>query len=170
MPADLHHVSDVWRTQRTTLIDQISDDILAQAGPSYTNISRDQMIAASTQLIDAWQAAFDHNDSAPICAFAHAMGRRRAEDHVGVDEIMTVIDIVRARLRQILDQIYASDEWDRAVVAELESWLHAMRNSTVSSYGETLRMAEQRLDEREQALRMQQQLIQELSTPIVPIS
>jgi rsbT co-antagonist protein RsbR len=169
MPADLHQVGDVWRAQRTASIDQITDDIRAHAGPSYANISRNDMLVASTQLIDVWQTAFDTNDSTPICTFAHAMGRRRAEAHVGAGEIMTVIDIIRTRLWQILGQIYESEANDRAVIAEVELWLHAMRNSAVESYGETLRVAEQRLDEREQALSMQRELIQELSTPIVPI-
>lgn len=169
MPADLHQVGDVWRAQRTASIDQITDDILAQAGPSYANIAREQMLSASTKLIDVWQEAFDTHDNGPIRQFAHAMGRQRAESHVGVDEIMTVIDIIRDRLWQILDLTYAPEPYNLAAVAELERWLHAMRNSTVSSYGETLRIAEQRLDEREQALSLQRLLIQELSTPIVPI-
>jgi rsbT co-antagonist protein RsbR len=169
MHADLHHVGDVWRAQRATSIAQLTDDILAHAGPAYASNTRDQMVSTSTQLIDAWQAAFDSGDSAPIQAFAQALGRRGAEDHVGVDVFMTVIDLVRDLVWRVLDQVYASGECDRAVVAELERWLHAMRNSAVSSYGETFRMAEQRLDEREHALSMQRQLIQELSTPIVPI-
>lgn len=169
MHTDLKRLNTIWRDNRTNIIDRLTDDILAHAGPSYATIPREQMLIASTQVIDAWQTALDNDDRTPVCAFARAMGRRRAESHVGIEEIMTVIDLIRDTVWYALRQLYTAGDWNHAMVAEIEGWLHAMRNSTVESYGETLRAAEQELVNREQALAMQHQLIQELSTPIVPL-
>jgi len=169
MHTDLKHLSTIWRDERTNLIDRLTDDILAHAGPSYELIPREQMLIASAQVIDAWQTALDNDDRTPVCTFARGMGRRRAEAHVGIDEIMTVIDLIRDMVWYTLRQLYANGGWDHDMVAKIEDWLHAMRNSTVGSYGETLRAAEKELADREQALAMQHQLIQELSTPIVPL-
>jgi rsbT co-antagonist protein RsbR len=169
MPSNLERISAIWREQSNAYCEQLTDDILAQAGPSYTNIARDQMMVASHQVVGAWQNAFDSNDSAPIREFARQMGRRRAESHVMIDDIMRVVDIIRQGIWQVLARAYEGTDWDIETVAQLESWLHQMRNSVVTSYGLTLQATEEGLADREQAIEMQRRLISELSTPIVPI-
>jgi rsbT co-antagonist protein RsbR len=124
---------------------------------------------ASQRVISAWQMAFDTNDSAPIREFARQMGRRRAESHVLIDDIMQVMDIIRKGIWQTMARAYAGADWDIATVEQIEGWLHQMRNGVVSSYGVTLQTTEEGLAEREQAIEVQRRLIHELSTPIVPI-
>lgn len=169
MTTDLSRVSAAWRAQSETYIQQLTDDILAHAGPSYATIPRAQLLVASQQLVGAWQAAFDTNDSTLICDFARQIGRQRSETHVVMNDIMRVVTIVREGVWRVLARVYANGVQDITAVEQIEGWLHEMRKEIVSSYGATLQAAEQQLVEREQALAHQSMLIQELSTPIVPI-
>jgi rsbT co-antagonist protein RsbR len=169
MSPNLEPISAIWRDQSSTYCEQLTDDILAHAGPSYANIAHDQMMPVSRRVVSAWQTAFDTNDSVPIREFAQQIGRRRAESHVVMDDIMRVVDIIREGIWQALARAYAGADWDIAAVAQIEGWLHEMRNAVVSSYGVTFQTTEEGLAEREQAIEVQRRLIHELSTPIVPI-
>ncbi len=169
MQAELERIGTVWRDQSSVYIEEVTDDILMHAGPSYASMTRDQMLVASRLLVSAWQAAFDSNDSTQIRAFAHQIGHRRADSQVSMDEIMRVVDIVREGIWCALEKTYTASDWNIAVVAQIERWIHEMRNGVVSSYGETLQESQERLVERQQALDAQNQLIRELSTPIIPI-
>jgi rsbT co-antagonist protein RsbR len=169
MSPNLEPISASWRDQSSSYCEQLTNDILAHAGPSYARISFEQMMPLSQRVVDAWQAAFDTNDSLPIREFAQQVGRRRAESHVLMDDIMRVVDIIREGIWQTLARVYQGTEWDIDTVAQIEGWLHEMRNAVVSSYGVTLQTTEEGLAEREQAIEVQRRLIHELSTPIVPI-
>ena len=169
MPSKLERIGEIWREQSSTYCEQLTDDILAHAGPSYANIARDQMMTISRRVVNAWQTSFDSNDSMPVREFARQIGRQRAESHVTMDDIMRVVDIIREGVWQTLARTYADADWDIAAVAQIEGWLHEMRNAVVSSYGMTLQSTEEGLAEREQAIEVQRRLIYELSTPIVPI-
>ncbi len=169
MPSDLDHISTIWREQGSTYCEQLTDNILANAGPSYAPMARDQMLVVSRMVVNAWQAAFTTNDSTPIREFGLQIGRQRAEAHVVMDDIMRVVDIIREGIWQLLARAYEGGEWNIAIVAQLEGWLHEMRNAMVSSYSLTLQTTEAGLAQREQAIAIQSRLIQELSTPIVPI-
>lgn len=169
MGSELERIGAMWREQGDAYSEILTDEILAKAGESYRTIERDQMLAASQRVIAAWQTAFDTNDSTSIREFALQMGRRRSAAHVAMDDIMRVVDIIRAGILDLLSRAYSDGNWDIALFTQLEGWLHEMRNSVVHSYGETLQAAEAGVAQREEALMAQRQLIQELSTPIVPI-
>jgi rsbT co-antagonist protein RsbR len=169
MPSNLEPLTTIWREQSSAYCEQLTDDILANAGPSYMNMPRDQMMVASQRVVGAWQTALDTNDSTPIREFAHQIGRRRAESQVMIDDIMRVMDIIRKGVWQAMARAYEGADWDVTTVEQIEGWLHQMRNGVVSSYGVTLQTTEDGLAEREQAIEVQRRLIHELSTPIVPI-
>lgn len=169
MQTDLERISALWREQSDTYSEHFTDEISVRAGASYAALPRAQLLEATKQLVAAWQTAFDTNDSAPIRAFAQQIGRRRSASHFPVDDIMRVVDITREIIWDMLTQIYTSDDWNIEIVAQIEDWLHEMRKGIVRSYGETFQEAEDSLAEREQAIAVQSQIIQELSTPIVPI-
>src|SRR5690242_11997052 len=135
MASTLERLSAIWREQSGTYCEQLTDDILANAGPSYKDIARDQMMVASQRVVGAWQAAFDTNDGTPVREFARQMGRQRAESHVMIDDIMRVVDIIRKGIWQAMERASEGADWDIALVEQLEGWLHQMRNSVVSSYG-----------------------------------
>jgi rsbT co-antagonist protein RsbR len=169
MSPNLEPIGAIWRDQSSAYCEQLTNDILTQAGPSYAKIPREQMMPLSQRVIGAWQSAFDTSDSTPIREFAQQIGRRRAESHVLMDDIMRVVDIIRQGIWQTLARAYEGAEWDIAAVAQIEGWLHEMRNAVVSSYGLALQSTEEGLAERELAIEVQRRLIHELSTPIVPI-
>jgi rsbT co-antagonist protein RsbR len=169
MQSDLERMSTVWRDQSSAYIEHLTDDILSNAGPSYAKLERDQMLVSSQLVVKAWQTALDSGDSTSIREFAHRIGHRRADSQVSMDDIMQVVNIVREEVWGALRLAYAADDWNIAVVATVESWLHEMRNGVVSSYGETLQEAQRQFAERQEALDAQNQLIRELSTPIMPI-
>ncbi len=169
MNLDFERVSHVWRDESEAYIEQLTDQIPSRAGSSYAAIPRDQLLASARQAVTAWQAALDSGDGTPVYEYARSIGQRRAEAHVTMDEIMRVVDILRETVWQALGRAYAAGDWDMPVVANIEHWLHEMRNGVVRSYGVTLDQSEQNLAEREQAIEYQRRLIQELSVPIVPI-
>lgn len=169
MQADLQRMAAAWREQSDASIERMTDTIVARVGGTYAATPREQLMAATNQLTQAWQAALDGGDSTPIRVFAEQIGRRRSADHIAMNDILRVVDIVREQVWDALERAYADGDWNIEVVALIERWLHEMRSSVMGSYGETLLAAEQRLAEREQALAAQNQIIQELSTPIVPI-
>ena len=169
MNLDFERVSHVWRDESEAYIEQLTDQIPSRAGSSYAAIPRDQLLASARQAVTAWQAALDSGDGTPVYEYARSIGQRRAESHVSMDEIMRVVDILRETVWQALGRAYAAGDWDMPVVANIEHWLHEMRNGVVRSYGVTLDQSEQNLAEREQAIEYQRRLIQELSVPIVPI-
>ena len=86
-----------------------------------------------------------------------------------IDDSMRVLDIIREGLWQALARAYEGADWDIAAVAQVEGWMHEMRNGVVNGYGVTFQITEEGLAEREQAIEVQRRLISELSTPIVPI-
>src|SRR6266511_4529413 len=169
MNLDFERVRHVWRDESEAYIEQLTDQIPSRAGSSYAAIPRDQLLASARQAVTAWQAALDSGDGTPVYEYARSIGQRRAEAHVTMDEIMRVVDILRETVWQALGRAYAAGDWDMPVVANIEHWLHEMRNGVVRSYGVTLDQSEQNLAEREQAIEYQRRLIQELSVPIVPI-
>lgn len=169
MNLDFERLRGVWRDEGEAYSQQLTDEMLSRAGPTYAAIPRDQMLATARQAVAAWQAALDTGDGAPTSEYARSIGQRRAEAHVPMDEIMRVVDILREIIWQALGRAYAAGDWDMDVVAAVEQWLHQTRNGVVRSYSMTLDQAEQGLAEREQAIEHQRRLIQELSVPIVPI-
>ena len=169
MNLDFERLSRVWRDESETNTERLTDEIQSRAGSSYAAIPRDQLLEVAKQAVAAWQTALDTGDGTPTYEFARSIGQRRAEEHVNMDEIMRVVDILREIIWQALARAYAAGDWDMDVVARVEQWLHEMRNGVVRSYGMTLGQAEQSLAEREQAIEYQSRLIRELSVPIVPI-
>jgi len=169
MSPNLERISAIWREQGSAYCEQFTDNVLAHAGPTYANIPRNQLRPVLQQVVDVWQAAFDTNDSTPIREFSERIGQRRGEAHMMIDDSMRVLDIIRDGLWQALARAYEGTDWDIPVVAQVEDWMHEMRNGVVNGYGVTFQTTEEGLAEREQAIEVQRRLISELSTPIVPI-
>ena len=123
MPPNLERISAIWRDQSSTYCEQLTNDILAHAGPSYASIPHDQMMPVSRQVVGVWQTAFDTNDSTPIREFAQRIGQRRAKSHVIMDDIMRVVDIIREGIWQAMARAYEGADWDIAAIAQIEGWL-----------------------------------------------
>jgi rsbT co-antagonist protein RsbR len=169
MNSDIARLSRLWRDQGDAFIDQVCEDILAHSDTSYHALSRNLLRTGIKQMVDAWHAALDADNPEQLLDFSRRRGMQRAGEGVEVDDMMLAIDSLRRRLWELIDRLSSEGGFDINAVRQLESWLHEERKAIVSSYGQILRESRERLNEREQALESQRQLIQELSTPIVPI-
>lgn len=169
MSSGIERLNSFWREQSDTFIKNLSDDLIAHANSVSATQPRDQVIDALKQTVQAWQASLEENDPTPLLDFSHRLGLQRAVDRIDVDEAMFVIDRVRSHLWHLMAQLYAAGDWDMDVVEQIERWLHEERKAIVASYGRIWQEAQDSLAERERAIEAQRRLIQELSTPIVPI-
>jgi rsbT co-antagonist protein RsbR len=169
MSSDSKRLAQFWRDQGDAFNEALYDDLVSRAGSFYAAIPREELLGSIGQMAQRWQAALEANDPAPLIDFTRQLALQRSESHVAVDDIMHVIDSLREQLWRLMGQLYVAGDWDMDVVEQVERWLHEQRKAVVSSYGQTWQEAQDRLEEREQALQDQSRLIQELSTPIVPI-
>ena len=169
MSSGIKQFTSFWRDRGDAMIEQLADDIAAIDTPTFRAMPRAQVYELNRQLVLAWHNALDTGDPTPIVQFARATALNRAVQHTDISELMQVIDILRKHLWALMSQLYVNGDWDMDVVEQVERWLHEERKAIMSSYFETWQEAETRLAEREQALEEQRRLIQQLSTPIVPI-
>ncbi len=169
MSSDSKRLAQFWRDQGDAFTKALYDDLVSRAGSFYATMPREELLESIGQLAQRWQAVLEANDPAPLIDFTRQLALQRSESHVAVDDIMHVIDSLREQLWRLMGQLYVAGDWDMDVVEQVERWLHEQRKAVVSSYGQTWQEAQDRLEEREQALQDQSRLIQELSTPIVPI-
>lgn len=169
MSSGIRRLNNFWRDQGDEFVEDLADDLQAHGRARYRAQPREQVVEALRQTVQVWQESLEANDPAPLLDFSHRVGLERAADRIDVDEAMYVIDRMRAHLWQLMAELYAAGDWDMDAVEQVERWLHEERKAIVSSYGRTWQEAQDRLVEREQAIEAQGRLIQELSTPIVPI-
>lgn len=169
MSAGTKRLNSFWRDQGDAATARLSDDIAALNTPTYTSMSRTELLEFTENVVRAWQKALDSNDPTPLIDFSREAALQRAEESTDVAEVMQVVDIMRKHIWEMMGRLYTSGDWDMDVVEQVERWLHEERKAIVSSYVQTWQEAQSRLAEREQAIEDQSRLIQELSTPIVPI-
>jgi len=169
MKPDLQRLNSFWRDQSDTFIEKLCDDVATHAGPAYIAMPREELRAALTQTVQAWYSSLDANDPAPLVDYIHKLSLQRVAAGIDINEVMGVIDILRAHIWRMMAELYASGDWDLDVVEHVEGWLHEERKAIMHSYSKHFEDASDRLAEREGAIEAQSRLIQELSAPIVPI-
>lgn len=169
MSSGIRRLNNFWRDQGDEFVEDLADDLQTHGQARYRAQPREQVVEALRQTVQVWQESLGANDPTPLLDFSHRVGLQHVADRIDVDEAMYVIDRMRTHLWQLMAQLYAAGDWDMDVVEQVERWLHEERKAIVSSYGRTWQEAQDRLVEREQAIEAQGRLIQELSTPIVPI-
>jgi rsbT co-antagonist protein RsbR len=169
MKPDLQRLNSFWRDQSDTFIEKLCDDVAAHAGPAYLAMPREELRAALTQTVQAWYRSLDANDPAPLVDYIHKLSLQRVTAGIDINEVMSVIDIIRTHIWRMMAELYASGDWDMDVVEHIEGWLHEERKAIMHGYSKHFQDASDRLAERERAIEAQSRLIQELSAPIVPI-
>jgi rsbT co-antagonist protein RsbR len=160
---------NLWRDQGDTFVENVCHDLSSQAGSFYAAMPRTQLQESLGQFVRVWQTSLEMDDMTALLDLSRDMGLERAISHVAIDEIMQLVDVFRTHVWRLMRQVYAAGGWDMDVVEQLERWLHEKRKAITSGYEQTMQEAWDRLAERERAMELQSQLIQELSTPIVPI-
>jgi rsbT co-antagonist protein RsbR len=169
MNPSFERLNSFWHDQSDTFVENLCDDIVAGAGPSYLDMPREQLRESVQQFVQTWQTCLETGDPTSMLDLSRKVGLQRSVSHVGIDEIMRVVDYQREHVWRMMSQVYTSGDWDMDVVEQVERWLHAQRSAVMSGYSHTFQEASDRLAERERALEDQGRLIQELSAPIVPI-
>lgn len=168
MNIDLARFSAFWKEHLDEFVDRVVAR-LPEAGPSYAALSEAQRRQAASNGAQGWLDALDQGDTGPIVAASQAIGRSRSAANFAIDEVMRVYDLFREQMWWLLRQMYAGGDWNPDLIEQVESWLHLQRSVVVNGYGQALQETRSNLAEREQDLANQRLLIQELSTPIVPI-
>jgi rsbT co-antagonist protein RsbR len=159
----------IWRKQGDVFVDQLIADVATRAGPAYTVSPHERLREVINQTVQTWWMSLEANDPAALVDFTQKVVRQQVEDDFTIKQTMWLIDMLRKHIWQLMSQVYAAGDWDMDVVEHVERWLHEQRKAVLGPYNEVLQEARERLSERERAFEDQSQLIQELSTPIMPI-
>lgn len=165
----LRTLVDFWKAHQHEFIERMTDDMHANGSPSYRNMPRAALADSITKTVEVWQESLEAGDFAPLIAFTHEVGQRRASTQVPLGEVLYAVDTMRAHMWDLMEQAYQDHDWDHRAIRQVEAGLVEQAKSIVGAYTELMRQAQDLLAERDQAIAYQGRLIQELSTPIVPI-
>lgn len=163
------HLLEYWRANHTQFLDTLTEDIHTHGGSSYQHMPIAELRDGLDRTVQAWQTFLEHDDTAVIMQIASVMGQRRAANQIDVRDTLYVIDALRTHILRLVDHISANMPADVQLERKIEAALHDQRKMIIGAYGDVMLEAQQLLADREQALAYQGRLIQELSTPIVPI-
>ncbi|HNP69847.1 MAG TPA: STAS domain-containing protein [Kouleothrix sp.] len=165
----LRKLIDAWQSQQADFVDRLVDDLRTQGSPSYSNMPREELRDTLAKSVDAWIQSLEAGDFATLVQFARQTAQHRASSQIPLGEVLHVVDILRAHLWDLMEQIYEPREWDHHTIRLIEGGLAEQAKAIISAYTDVMRDAQDLLAERDQAIAYQGRLIQELSTPIVPI-
>jgi rsbT co-antagonist protein RsbR len=158
-----------WRAEQDRFVDDLARDMQAHSGPTYRGVPFEQLRDNVAGVIRAWHTFLESGDLTALFAISHRIGQQRAIERIDVDDAMALVDIVREHILAFADQFFAGEPLDPELMRAIETALHQERKAMISAYGTAMTEAQARLAEREQALEAQGQLIQQLSSPILPI-
>ena len=162
-------ILEYWRANHPQIVAAVSDDIQNNGGPSYKVIDRAMLQENQDNVLSIWQRYLEDGNIDALLEYTGKVAYARAQAQINVTETMYVVDVWRSTILDILDRV-ETDPAERAALArQIETGLHEQRKTIVGAYSEVMREAQRLLTERDQALAYQGRLIQELSTPIMPI-
>jgi rsbT co-antagonist protein RsbR len=162
-------ILEYWRANHPQIVAAVSDDIQNNGGPSYKVIDRAMLQENQDNVLSIWQRYLEDGNIEALLEYTGKVAYARAQAQINVTETMYVVDVWRSTILDILDRV-ETDPAERAALArQIETGLHEQRKTIVGAYSEVMREAQRLLTERDQALAYQGRLIQELSTPIMPI-
>ena len=113
MSAGMERLSHFWREQGEPFVERLCDDLMANAGPSYAAMPREQLLASVRHGVVVWQEALESGDPAPMLERARGIGNQRSATQVMINQVMRTSDIFREHIWQLMDQLYADGNWDR---------------------------------------------------------
>lgn len=169
MPGSLARFHTVWQHHYVALIDDMTRTIQAQAGGEYPHLPWDEVRANTARQLVAWDTALAADDPTILQEVGYALGLNRATSAVPVTVFMSVFDIFRAAVWDLLMQTTDQMSWTMAELRQVEDWLHMQRTSVAQGYNERLHQVENELHIRADALQAQRDTIESLSTPLVPL-
>lgn len=160
---------DALRAEQQSIAEHIADGISAKSSESYSQVPRASILAMGSGLVGSLAQALETENVEGLQAFAGELGLQRANAKVELKDVVVAAQITRQQIWAVMEQVFSAGEWDHALVKQVETAIHEIVQAIVTAYNSIMINAQNMLAEREEALAYQGQLIQELSTPIVPV-
>lgn len=160
---------EYWRTNHQQIVETFAQDIQINGGPSFRQVEHAGLLSNVDRSMQTWQQYLEDGKLTPLTDLTYNIGQTRAHEQLDITETMYVLEAQRSLLLDMLDRFVSDTTEHDALARRIENGLHAQHKALIGAYTGVMREAQQMLAEREQTLAYQGQLIQELSTPIVPI-
>ena len=169
MQSPKQQLIDTLRAEHQAIAERIADSILATSAVSYSQIPRASIVAMGGSLLDQIVQALETESFTALAAFAGQLGQQRANAKVELKDVIVAAQITRQQIWDRMEHLFGAASWDHELVKLVETAVHEVVQAIVIAYNSVMVNAQNMLAEREEALAYQGQLIQELSTPIVPV-
>jgi rsbT co-antagonist protein RsbR len=126
--------------------------------------------AALSQALRIMAEGIISDDQEPVIAYAHAIGERRARSRFSMEGMMIGFGRMREYLwDHLMVYLQTSPPWTPVDVRAVEDIIHAYQRSYFGAFSAVYQGMQSDLEVQAAALEEQRTLIQELSSPIVPI-
>ncbi len=169
MQSPKQQLIEALRAEQQTIAESIADGFFTNLPGSYSQVSRASMISMGSGLISNVAQALETENLERLQAFAGELGQQGANAKVELKDVIVAAQITRQQIWKRMDQVFSVGGWDNTLVKDVETAIHKIVLAIAIAYNSIMVNAQNMLAEREEALAYQGQLIQELSTPIVPV-
>lgn len=141
-------------------VSELTRRVKEEAGPTYAGVPLEQLQQRMRLVFDALQQAVAQSDVGVWNSFVEGVVRQRVQERYALEEIQSLLSILRDIVLQSVDTAYRDDPGQHTVsVRQLENMVHGARVLAFSSY---LQAFEERMEQ-------QQRTLAELSTPVIKV-
>ncbi|WP_298818963.1 STAS domain-containing protein [Chloroflexus sp.] len=141
---------------------------LQETSSGYAAIPADELRPALQRSVETICALFGDQDSKPVQAWAPQIGERRARMGLSLDDMMTVVSVIREFCWQELDT-FGNERLTINDVRMFEDAINEFNRLLLLGYSQAMISLQQELRDQAEQIEAQQQTIRELSTPILPL-
>ncbi len=143
---------------------------VAQTGTHYASLDRAQLRQDAERIILTLIESMEREDPAAIAALARRISQSRSQHDFSISEVLNATEVVRSYIwEQLLPFMRKHTIWPPEMLCQMEDMLHQLSNNIVTGFEDALRQVRTELSEQSQQLEVQNQMIRELSTPILPV-
>lgn len=169
MAADIDRFITLWRAEQEAFTRELASG-LAQNSSFYGGLAPEMLYTLTDRLVSTCIAALEQDKPELLQDYTREASLERASEQIALTELLNVVERLRAQIWSLLGRLYTAGDWDIDLVHQLEGLLHGASRMLASGYTSQLGEAWARLAQREEEVHAQSRIIQELSTPIVPIA
>lgn len=144
-------------------------DAMVSTWPHYATLPREALIGSIRAKAQLYQEMLRTGDPTPMIERTHQLVFDRLDTRMPLNEMLNAADIFRDQIWQLMRTFYPADRWPIDAIEQFDHWVRADRDEVGVAYSKTMFDAWAELDERSEQMEQQQQLIAELSTPLMPI-
>lgn len=142
------------------VIRELARTVKERGGPIYAAVPLEQLLPRMAAVFQAAHRAIAEENPAILGEFIQGTVRQRAAERYALEEVQTLISVLRELLLRLLGQAYR-DEPDRRIAstAQLEELAHQARQQAFAVY----------LEVYEEEAERQRRALAELSTPVIKV-